>query len=185
MSRVRIDCGPDLDLALRALGGDGDAWRRIVDETCDRLFAFLCYQTGDRDEALDLMQETYLAAFKKLRSYRGDAPIGAWLRVIALRKAIDWKRTALRRIRRTVALRETIVSNAPAPDRHARFESERRRLYDALARLSRMQRAAFLLREWEMMSFAEIAEVIGCKESVARVHYVRARDRLRGMNLAG
>lgn len=179
MTDPRRDCGPDIDLARRAIAGDGSAWREIVDGSCDRLFAFLCYQTGAREEALDLLQETYLAAFRRLRDYRGEAPIHAWLRVIALRKAIDWRRTALRRFRRTVELRDSVGYDGPPPDRGAHFDSERSALYGALAGVSPHQRAVFLLREWEEWSFAEIARAIGCSEGTARVHYTRARRRLR------
>ena len=87
------DCQSDVELARRAASGEDSSWQRIYDETSDRLFSFLCYQVGDDDEALDLLQETYLQAFRRLDGYRGEAPLAAWLRVIALRKAIDWKRS--------------------------------------------------------------------------------------------
>jgi RNA polymerase sigma-70 factor (ECF subfamily) len=179
MTGERHDCGPDLDLARRALSGDGSAWQEIVDGSCDRLFGFLYYQTGEREEALDLLQETYLAAFRRLRDYRGEAPIGAWLRVIALRKAIDWKRTVLRRLRKTIELRDSAGSVDPSGEHAVHFDSERSALYGALASLSPLQRAVFLLREWEEWSFAEIARAIGCGEGTARVHYTRARRQLR------
>jgi RNA polymerase sigma factor (sigma-70 family) len=60
-----------------------------------------------------------------------------------------------------------------------RFDSEHRALYRALAALSHRQRAALLLREWEGRSFREIAEMLGCGESTARVHHARARERMR------
>jgi RNA polymerase sigma-70 factor (ECF subfamily) len=179
MTGDRRDCGPDLDLARRAISGDGSAWHEIVESSCDRLFAFLCYQTGEREDALDLLQETYLAAFRRLPGYRGEAPISAWLRVIALRKAIDWKRTVLRRMKKTVALRESTLTGDPPADLRVHFDSERSALYRALTSLSPLQRAAFLLREWEEWSFAEIAQAIGTGEGTARVHYTRARRRLR------
>ena len=74
----------DLDLARRAASGDEPAWKRIFEETCDRLFSLLCFQTGDREEAKDLLQETYLQAYRKLDHYRGDAPLDAWFRVCVL-----------------------------------------------------------------------------------------------------
>ena len=69
------DLQSDRDLSERARCGDSAAWRAIYDSTCDRLFSFLCYQIGDRDEARDILQETYLQAFRSLDGYRGDAPI--------------------------------------------------------------------------------------------------------------
>jgi RNA polymerase sigma-70 factor (ECF subfamily) len=58
------DLQSDRSLSDRARAGDSAAWRTIYDATCDRLFAFLCYQIGDRDEARDILQETYLQAFR-------------------------------------------------------------------------------------------------------------------------
>jgi RNA polymerase sigma factor (sigma-70 family) len=59
---------------------------------------------------------------------------------------------------------------------NVQFDSERRALYRALGRLSHHQRAALLLREWEGRSFGQIAELLGCAESTARVHHTRARE---------
>ncbi len=174
------DLEHDRNLSERARQGDAAAWREIYDATCERLFAFLCYQVGDREEARDLLQDTYLRAFRRLETWRGEAPLGAWLRAIALGRALDWKRVALRRIQRTARLDE---SHAPAADDplEVRFESEDGALQRALAKLSRHQRAALLLREWEACSFQEIAAQLGCAESTARVHHTRARERMRAV----
>lgn len=160
------------------MGGDESAWREIFDRTADRLFALLCYQVGDRDEALDLMQETFMQAFRHLASYRGDAPLEVWLRAIALRKAIDWKRTVLLKWKRTVTFTEATARTDP-PNIEIRTDTERATLRRALLSLSTMQRAVLLLREWEEWSFREIAAALGCKESTARVHHTRARERMR------
>lgn len=168
----------DPQLADRARNGDQASWRAIYEATCDRLFALLCYQVGDREEARDILQETYLLAFRRLETYRGEAPFEAWLRAIALARATDWKRVALRRMRRTVAFTESL-GPAGLDEVDIRFESERNALHRALAKLSRHQRAVLLLREWEDRSFREIAEIVGCRESTARVHHARAREHMR------
>ena len=175
----------DRTLAREAAQGSEESWKRIFDASCDRLFSLLCFQTGDRDEARDLLQETYLQAFRALRGYRGEAPLESWLRAIALRKAIDWKRGILRRMKRTVSLRDVAI-NAESAMRVAPVEaprsseSERAVLHRALNRLSERQRAALLLREWQEHSFREIAAILGCNESTARVHHTRARQRMQG-----
>jgi RNA polymerase sigma-70 factor (ECF subfamily) len=168
----------DRNLTERARRGDEASWRAIYESTCDRLFAFLCFQIGDRDEAKDVLQETYLQAFRRLSTYRGEAPLEVWLRTIALGRSIDWKRVILRRLKRTARLTET--SAIVEPDlRDARFDSENDALHRALKKLSHHQRAALLLREWEGRSFREIAELLGCAENTARVHHTRAREHMR------
>jgi RNA polymerase sigma factor (sigma-70 family) len=168
----------DLELARGAVLGNEDSWKRIYENTCDRLFSLLCFQIGDREEALDLLQETYLRAFRRLGQYRGDAPLAAWLRTIALRRATDWKRVHLRRLGRRVPLTEAAAAIEPEPERIP-SESESLELRRALSRLSGRQRAVLLLREYEERSFSEIAGILGMNESTARVHYTRARERLR------
>jgi RNA polymerase sigma-70 factor (ECF subfamily) len=165
-------------VARRAAEGDGSAWRSIVDESGPELLSLLHYQVGSKEEALDLLQETYMQAYRHLSAYRGDGPLGAWLRVIALRKALDWKRRALRRIKRTVLLTETLAAPPVRFDEEP-GENERARLYRALAALPSVQRAIFLLRELEELGFAEISRILGTRESTARVYHVRARARLR------
>jgi RNA polymerase sigma-70 factor (ECF subfamily) len=172
------DLQSDQELSERARRGDPAAWRAIYDSTCDRLFSFLCYQIGDRDEARDVLQETYLQAFRRLETYRGEAPLVVWLRAIALGRSIDWKRVFLRRLKRTARLTESNAVVEPAIH-GVRFLSEEGALHQALAKLSRRQRAALLLREWEGHSFHEIAKVLGCAESTARVHHARAREHMR------
>ena len=172
------DLEADRNLCERARNGDAAAWKTIYDSTCDRLFAFLCYQMGNRDEARDVLQDTYVQAFRRLETYRAEAPLGAWLRAIALGRSLDWKRVILRRLKRTSPLDEASAACAEDPP-EVRFVSEATALHRALAKLSRQQRAALLLRELEGLSFLEIARLLGCAESTARVHHARARERAR------
>jgi RNA polymerase sigma-70 factor (ECF subfamily) len=172
------DIQSDLQLARRAAEGDEASWRTIYETTSDRLFALLSYQVGNRDEALDLLQETYLQAQRRLGTYRGEAPLGAWLRAIALRKALDWRRRAISPLRRTAELKENMGS-VEGNGNGVRFHSEKAALRKALLALSPQQRAALLLREWEGWSFREIASAIGCQENTARVHHTRAKEKMR------
>ncbi|MFN0149664.1 MAG: RNA polymerase sigma factor [bacterium] len=172
------DIRTDWDLARQAAGGCEEAWRAIYERTADKLFAFLCYQSGNREDALDLMQETYLQAQRRLESYRGEAPLGSWLRTIALRKSLDWRRRVLSPMRRTLELTENTAIVEEESD-VVQFHSEKAALHRALKTLSPQQRAALLLREWDGLSFREIASMIGCQENTARVHHTRAREKMR------
>ncbi|MEZ4649522.1 MAG: RNA polymerase sigma factor [Candidatus Eisenbacteria bacterium] len=172
------DIQRDRELARRAAGGDEAAWRSIYDSTSGRLFSLLCYQLGDRQEAMDLLQDTYVRAYTRLDGYRGEAPLSAWIRTIAIRLAADWKRSALQKIKRTVGITERTASVEPDVE-GIRFSSESRELEAALSRLSTNQRAVLLLHDWEGLSFQEISRELGCKESTVRVHHVRAKQKMR------
>lgn len=165
-------------LIAEARRGGESAWRTLYDDTCQPLYNFLCYQTGDRDVARDLLQETYVTAMRSLDGFRGDGPVLAWLRTIALRRCLDWRRRAALRVRKLAELARDLPSPfdrpaEPAPD--ALGDS----FAAALTRLSPKQRAALLLRELEDLSFAEVARSLGCSEATARVHHHRACRSMR------
>ncbi len=170
-----VHCPQDLALARRAADRCEKAWREIYDRTRDRLFALLVYHTGQREEALELLQETYLSALKSIHRYHGTGPLEAYLAIIAIRRARDWKRELSRRRRVLQQLAAHVRKVSCAPD----DLDARRRLHQALARLGSRQRAIFLLRELEGLSFRQVAEAARCSESTARVHHFRARQKMR------
>ncbi|MBU8870044.1 MAG: RNA polymerase sigma factor [Gemmatimonadales bacterium] len=168
----------DLQLARTAAGGDSAAWREIYDQTCQPLFNFLCYQTGDRDTARDLMQETYVTVLNRLDSFQGRGTLLSWMRAVALRKCLDWRRRVSLRMRKLAAFAR---EQAPLAETTAQgtFPGLSDEFQAALDRLSPRQRAALLLRELEDLPFSEIAENLGCGEPTARVHHHRACRNLR------
>jgi RNA polymerase sigma-70 factor (ECF subfamily) len=168
----------DLDLARAATGGDEKAWRRIYDQTNGQLYNFLCYQTGDRDAARDLMQDTYVAALRRLDTYRGQGTLLSWLRSVGMRKCLDWRRRATMNLRKLAAFARERTSLAATGAEEA-FPGLGDGFQAALDRLSPRQRAALLLRELEDLPFAEIAVTLGCGEATARVHYHRACRNMR------
>ncbi len=154
-------------------------WRTLYEETCRPLFNFLCYQTGDRDTALDLLQETYVTAMRSMATYRGEAPVLGWLRAIALRKTLDWRRGLRRRLGHLRAFALDTASDmkvAPPEPVDAVMDPAFRA---ALMRLPAQQRAALLLRELEELPFREVAACLGCAEATARVHHHRACQSMR------
>jgi RNA polymerase sigma-70 factor (ECF subfamily) len=168
----------DLELARAATGGDEQAWRRIYDGTNQQLFNFLCYQTGDRDAARDLLQETYVTALRRLNTYRGQGTLLSWLRAVGLRKCLDWRRRVSLRLRKLATFARENTSFA-ATGAEETFPGLGDGFQAALDRLSPRQRAALLLRELEDQPFVEIAAALGCGEATARVHHHRACQNMR------
>jgi RNA polymerase sigma-70 factor (ECF subfamily) len=180
MAAPEIDDG---ELVRRAAAGDERAWRAIYDQTCQPLFNLLCWQLGDREAARDALQEAYLTAYKQLGSFRGEGSLLAWLRAIAIRKGLDWKRHLWRRLR----LRDRLLSEPDTRDPRTEpagdvaFEVERTALWRSVESLSPQQRAALLLHEMEELPLTEVAAALGCAEPTARVHLHRARERMKRM----
>ncbi len=174
----------DRDLAERAAAGEEEAWREIYDRTRDRLFALLSYHVGDRDEALDVLQETFVSAIRNIDRFSGEGSLEGWLAVIALRRAADWKRRFVPRLRRTRPLEEARTVEADGPP-EIRLSGESLCLRESLAKLSSRQRTALLLRELQDLSFAEIGRAMRCSEATARVHHLRARERMQALLTPG
>jgi RNA polymerase sigma-70 factor, ECF subfamily len=170
----------DLELAQGAARGDEESWRRIVRKTRRSLLLTLISCLSVREDAVDLLQETYLLAVRHIDQYRGEATLLAWLQAIAHRRLVDWVRSDRARLRRKVAWCRD-QEEAEALLRPAEQQEFLRALTPALALLPRAQRTALILRSAYGMSHREVAEIIGCSESAARVHYTRARRRVRGM----
>lgn len=167
----------DVALARRAVARDEEAWRVIYERTRERLFALLMYHTGRREEALELLQETYLCALRTIHRYSGTGALEGWFAIIAIRRANDWKRKLVRWRRRDAAFQGARQTEAP-PEIDA---DRRRELQGALEQLGGRQRAVFLLRMFAELSFREIGAAVGCNEATARVHFHRARAAMQNL----
>lgn len=148
------------------------------------LHRFISRYVGDPDEALDLTQETYTAAWLAIRRYDPRRPFGAWLRTIALNKCRDWSRR--RRVRHMV--RGVMGLDAPdaravgdgTPPAEDRVDDRRRlqRLETALRELPDGQRAPLLLAVLEGRSHAEIGHILSLSPKAVELRIARARKAL-------
>ncbi|MDZ4805045.1 MAG: RNA polymerase sigma factor [Candidatus Eisenbacteria bacterium] len=166
----------DQELAARARGGSLAAWKEIYETTRPRLFGFLVYQVGNRDESLEILQETYLAAMSGIKGYRGEASLESWLLGIAVRRMKNWSRRCAR-WRRRFQSAEGFEDVAGGSDPSSGLLG--RRLRAALHALTEAQRTALLLHVWFDYSYADIAAVMRIRESTARVHAFRAKELLK------
>ena len=126
----------------------------------------LCAYLVDRGAADDLCQEAFLRAWKALPAYRGDSSARTWLLSIARRTCND-------ELRRRGRVRR-LVARLPPPD-HARDRSGQVEIEELVRSLDRDRRTAFLLTQWFGLSYAEAAEVCGCRVGTIRSRVARAR----------
>ncbi len=135
------------------------------------IFAYALRLSADRDEADDLYQDTFLAAFRGWPPPRAGNE-RAWLYRIATNQAIDRARRT-RRTRPKVKL-EDVELAAPERDSATSLDIAR-----AVERLAPGQRAAFVLRQVQGLSYAEIAETLGCSQEAARARVSEATKTVR------
>jgi RNA polymerase sigma factor (sigma-70 family) len=166
----------DEEAMQRVAQGDSAALALLFDRHRRRLYGFLCHMVGDAALAEDLLSETFLRVYRARGRYRQGADFVPWMLAIARNLAIGELRrqTLLSRIRLRL-LREPVEEVGPAPER----DETRDKVRQALQRLPEDQRAAVVLKEYEGLSYREIADVLGCTEEAARARTYRARVALK------
>ena len=168
--------------------GDKEACAICVREHSTNVYNLALKLTGDPSAAEDVLQETFLSAFKAISRFEGKAQLSTWLYRIA-------HNAALMRLRKrhveTVSLDEPIENEEgiPEPREFADWSENpeevllsvemRRAMDDAIASLSETLRSVFVLRDVNGLSTAQTAEILGLSEEAVKSRLLRARLALR------
>ncbi len=173
----------DEELVTACLGGENAAFDELVGRWNPRIRGAIYRMLGSYDEARDLSQETFLKAYRALPGFKGEARFSSWLYQIAMNLCRDRLRRG--RGRFTVGPRGRGCGSGPTSripgDRHAgRARCQRRRVAEAVAELAAEHREVLVLKEYEGLTFAEIAEVTGLPLSTVKTRLYRALGALRG-----
>src|SRR6476619_4086343 len=149
-----------------------------------QLQSFCRSRLSSREEAEDAVQHTFLNAYRSLRSGTRPRAEAAWMFAIAANVCRERRRSAWRRSRIEVVSDDGLVGDRAAPERS---HDELSGVADALAELTPNQRRAILMREWQGLSYREIADELSLSESAVETLIFRARrslarklDRSRG-----
>jgi RNA polymerase sigma-70 factor, ECF subfamily len=190
--------GPsDGELVERARKGDRDAFRELVERYQRKIATLALGMLRNREDALDVVQETFTKAFQSLDRFKGDASFYTWAYRIAVNLCIDHQRREAKMPLATPGPRASgdraadpvtlLVDGAEQGDPFQRtLDSEiARRLSAAIAELTPEHRAVILLREVDGLSYEEISRILDCPKGtvMSRLHYARRQlqERLRGL----
>ena len=167
----------EAELVAACLAGDVAAQRALFRREFGRVNATIYRILDPTREVDDLVQETFIAVFRGLAKFRGEARLATWIDRIAVRVALDHVRT---RKATTVPLGliGDELSDASIPDAQAHARDGLRRLYAALSQLSPDARTAFALYAIDGRSIAEVARLVGTTVVTAKVRIWRARREL-------
>lgn len=182
MSLTLFD-GSDAELAALALGGRQDAYRELLARHREPVFRLVRASTGDPHEALDITQETFIAAFAALARYDRERPFSFWVKQIALNKCRDWARR--RKVRsfftRASPLEDAfdVFDDAVPADVQAADRAELARVTTAITRLPTRLREVLVLRTVDDLSQAEAAAVLSVSEKTVETRLYRARSKLK------
>lgn len=173
----------DGELAALSLGGRQAAFAEIMRRHRDAVYRLVVANVGDPEEALDLVQETFVAAHRALARYEHARPMRRWLATIALNKCRDWRRRRL--VRRLFAFAlpldgdsAEVPEDRVLPDALAADRAELRQVARAIAELPDALREPLVLRAVEDLSQAETAAILGITEKAVETRVRRARAKL-------
>jgi RNA polymerase sigma-70 factor (ECF subfamily) len=172
----------DEDLALALKAGDEAAFDELVRRCQGRVYAVAYRITCNREDALDVTQETLLKAFRKIGSWQPTRGFLPWLMRLTTNQSIDHLRRQRRHRHETFDEAVGTEGNEPATQetaREVRANEIDRRVQRAMAVLSPTQRAVFALRHYEGLALADIAESLGCTVGSVKVHLFRALKKMQ------
>ena len=180
--------GSDAEAVARARAGDREGFRQLVDRHSRPLFRLAYRMTGNEHDAEDVVQEAFLRAYRRLDGFEERSQVGSWLYRIAANCAYDALRARERRQEHgdPVTIDDTsngpatqLASDSPAPDRLVFGGEVRRRVSQAMRRMSTLEKSAFTLRHFEGMSIEEIGRALDLDASAAKQSVFRAVRKVR------
>lgn len=157
--------GTDEIIVQRALGGDAEAFGELVRRWERRIFALTYGLLGREEDARDATQETFLAAFRNLRGFRGEAKVSSWLHRIAVNQCLTRQRRA--KVRNESALEDDADNTGAfaaaieySPANVAEGRQRTAAVRRALNGLPLELRQVVVMKEFEELTFREIAEAL-------------------------
>lgn len=169
------------ELVRAAAGGDEDAFAQLVALHEKKVYNLALRMCGDPEDAWDAAQEAFLSAWRGLPSFRGEAGFSTWLYRLASNAAIDQLRRN-RRQREEDSLdagEMDAPDQSPGPQEAAEGSELQRAVADGLASLSEDHRRILLLREYQQLSYDEIAQTLDMDLGTVKSRISRARRALR------
>lgn len=167
-------------LAGAAALGDRSAFEVVIHRYGPRLFRYARRMLANDHDVADVVQETFIAAWRQLGSFRGDSSLKTWLFAICARKVVDTYR-----LKQAQPIDDQLLEALPAtevttdPFTAASTTEFLAALEVALAELPPRQRAAWVLREIEEMTFPQVGDILSLSPDTARGHHFRANRTLR------
>jgi RNA polymerase sigma-70 factor, ECF subfamily len=178
----------DRELVKRALNKDRDAYRLLVEKYQNSAFSLAYRILQNREDAEDVVQESFVKAYISLANFRLESTFYTWLYQIVRNMAIDVKRRSKRQYSKEVDKGDTnyetlraeesmLAQPSSSPDYDLERKEKVSRINQALEGISEEHRTVIMLREVEGLDYQEIADVTGVSKGtvMSRLHYARKK----------
>jgi RNA polymerase sigma-70 factor (ECF subfamily) len=182
MGFIRSSLPDEAELVARSRQQDAEAFGLLIQRHAAAILNLAARMVGDRAEAEDIVQETFLLAFKALPTFRSHARFSTWLYRIAVNKCKDW----LRSRRPVVSPGDSDEDEAPTPEGIEEQTPERalsqrqvaEQLERAIQRLPPLYREAFVLKHVEGLSYEEMEDILGVNGDTLKMRVYKGRVQL-------
>jgi RNA polymerase sigma-70 factor (ECF subfamily) len=179
---IQMTVGED-QLVTRCRAGDLDAFSQVYDRYERQIFRYAYHILGNRDDADDIKQETFVKAYQAIGSFRSESSLQTWLLRICGNLCRDkiksWDR---RKVTYDSTLRDDVLGSsdeADSPQSILERKEMTEIIFKALRGMPPAQREIIVLHEVEDMSYEEIAAVVGCSRTSIKLRIFRARKNLK------
>ena len=171
----------DAAAVAKARGGDQDAFRQLVDRHSRRVYRLAFRMTGREEDAEDVVQETFIRAYRQLGRFESRSNFGTWLYRIGFNCAVDYMRSRPKResTQPDDTLERMSDGSAPGADDLVFAGEIGGRVQTALQGLSAQERAAFLMRHYHGYTIDEICSALDLKSNAAKHSIFRAVKKMR------
>lgn len=180
----------DEQLVKRSLQGDNEAFEELVVKYQNKIYALAYRYMGNEEDAYDMTQESFIKAYRSLRSFKGDSSFGTWMYRVATNVCLDELR---RRKRRIVSLsldeplatrdgdevEKEIPDTSPTADIIYEQKELSQYIQDVLNGMKPDHKTTIILRDIMELTYEEIAEVLNCNVGTVKSRLSRARESLR------
>lgn len=182
------DCS-DGELAALAIAGRQTAFGELMLRYREPVYRLVRHHIGDADEAIDVTQESFIAAFAALNRYDGTRPFRLWISKIAINKCRDWgRRRAVRRLfafAQPIEAADGIADDGIPADVAIGDAHELARVSAAIGKLPVAIREPLILCAMEGLSQSESADILGISEKAVETRIYRARQQLSALRNKG
>jgi RNA polymerase sigma factor (sigma-70 family) len=188
--QVDLQLEDDETLVARTQKGDSAAFDVLVGRYKERLYATVYHMTSNHEDANDLVQDTFIKAFKSIASFRGHSSFYTWVYRIAVNRTINFLKRRKNRNQYSLDDLESSIQTDPdlvemmshvTPRREAGLTELQEKLNEALQKLSEPHRAVVTMHDIQGMTHADIAKVLKCSEGTVRSRLFYARQQLQGL----
>ena len=176
-------------LVRRSREGDLEAYNELVKLYQERIYATIYHMTANHEDTNDLAQESFIKAFRALKSFRGGSSFYTWLYRIAVNKTINFLKQRKTRVQMSLNDLDLNAEHDPdlvalisdkTPRREADLRELKEKLNAALLKLSEPHRLVVVLHDVQGLSHDEIAKVMNCNIGTVRSRLFYARQQLQG-----